>query len=150
MKNLIKTIDYNSKSAKKDFVDSLHYSGFSILHNHPINISLINEVYNEWEKFFNSNKKHQYLFNLDTQDGYFPFRSENAKGSNVKDLKEFFHYYQWGIYPKNLNNSTKILYNELLNIGKILLKWLDEMSPLEISKIFSIPLSNMVDKSNAN
>ena len=66
-----------------------HNIGFAILHNHPIDFHLITSVYNEWGEFFNSDAKHSYTFNPDTQDGYFPYRSENAKGYPAKDLKEF-------------------------------------------------------------
>ena len=73
MKNQIKTLDYKATSTKKQFVKSLHDTGFVILHNHPINQKKIFSVYDEWERFFKNNKKHNYKFNLDTQDGYFPY-----------------------------------------------------------------------------
>ena len=34
----IKTIDYNSQTAKKDFFTSLHETGFAVIENHPISI----------------------------------------------------------------------------------------------------------------
>ena len=89
----VQTIDFNSDNAGIQLVDSLHHTGFVILNNHPLDINLLVSVYNEWGDFFNSEAKHSYTFNPDTQDGYFPFRSENAKGYSTKDLKEFYHIY---------------------------------------------------------
>ena len=37
----IKTIDYSSIDANKDFVESLQKSGFAVLYNHHIDINLI-------------------------------------------------------------------------------------------------------------
>ena len=36
----IKTIDYNSQTAKKDFFTSLHETGFAVIENHPISTIL--------------------------------------------------------------------------------------------------------------
>ena len=83
------TIDFLSEDAPKKLVKSLKNTGFAILKNHPIPLDLLNEVYSDWEIFFNSNKKHNYPFHKDKQDGYFPFQSENASGYDKKDLKEF-------------------------------------------------------------
>jgi len=150
MNHQIKTIDYTSPSAKQKLVQSLHDTGFAVLHNHPINKKNIEFVYDEWGKFFNDDEKHDYKFNIDTQDGYFPYLSENAKECPIKDLKEFFHYYEWGIYPKGISNKTIELYDELLNVGEEILKWIDNFSPKEISSNFSIPLSKMIHDSKAN
>ena len=95
MSNKIKIIDYKYKNSGLEFVNSLHNTGFAILQNHPLDFQLISSVYNEWGSFFNNESKHSYTFNPDTQDGYFPYRCENAKGSLAKDLKEFFHYYKF-------------------------------------------------------
>ena len=150
MKNQIKTLDYKATSTKKQFVQSLHDTGFVVLHNHPINKKNIELVYDEWGKFFNDENKYDYKFNIDTQDGYFPYLSENAKGNEIKDLKEFFHYYDWGVYPNGMSDNTIKLYEQLLNVGKEILNWIDDFSPKEISSNFSIPLSNMIHDSQAN
>jgi len=65
-------------------------------------------------------------------------------------LKEFYHYYEWGIYPKNISNKTISVYHELLNIGQEILNWIDEHSPENISSNFSIPLSQMINNSRMN
>ena len=65
---------------------------------------------NSGKTFLISKLKNQYLYNKDTQDGFFPFGTENAKGNKAKDLKEFYHIYSWGKYPREINNSTLELY----------------------------------------
>ena len=89
----ILTIDYHSSNFGSDLTTSLKNTGFAVIKNHPISNSLITEIYSEWQTFFNSESKHNYLFHPTKQDGYFPYRSENAKGQKIKDLKEFFHIY---------------------------------------------------------
>ena len=150
MKNQIKTLDYKATSTKQQFVKSLHDTGFVVLHNHPINKKNIELVYDEWGNFFNDENKYDYKFNIETQDGYFPYLSENAKGNEIKDLKEFFHYYDWGIYPDGMSDKTIKLYDQLLNVGQEILKWIDNYSPKNISSNFSIPLYKMIQNSSAN
>jgi len=109
-----------------------------------INQELIFKLYEEWQAFFNSDSKNNYLFNKETQDGFFPFESENAKDSEVKDLKEFFHVYPWGQYPKELSQATMKLYNDLSSMAAVMLQWIEAQTPPEIAKKFSMPLSEMV------
>ena len=150
MAHVVQTINYKNKSANKQFVDSLHHTGFAVLRNHPINKELISSIYKEWGEFFKNDYKHSYTFNYDTQDGYFPYRSENAKGYIEKDLKEFFHYYEWGMYPKNISNKTKELHYELVKLGQELLAWIDNLTPDSIRLNFSMPLSEMIHNSKTN
>ncbi len=150
MSDKIQTIDFLSPNAGKQFVDSLHHTGFAILHNHQIDFNLINDVYNDWETFFSSKEKHSYTFNPNTQDGYFPYRCENAKGYNAKDLKEFYHFYEWGKYPKNISGKTKRLYYELLAIGRILLVWINANTPKMSLINPSVSLPEMIENSRRN
>lgn len=144
-------LNYLSTEFEKDFTSSLHETGFAIVDNHPISQDLIDKVYNDWKFFFNDNRKNDYLFDYEKQDGYFPFKSESAKGKDEKDLKEFFHIYPlWGRYPKFINNDTLILYEELIKLGKQLLKYIDKYCPEEIRIKFSEPLHKMSDSSDQN
>tara|TARA_B100001996_G_scaffold284333_1_gene224647 strand:- start:304 stop:1134 length:831 start_codon:yes stop_codon:yes gene_type:complete len=144
-------LNYLSTEFEKDFTSSLHETGFAIVDNHPISQDLIDKVYNDWNFFFNDNRKNDYLFDYEKQDGYFPFKSESAKGKDEKDLKEFFHIYPlWGRYPKFINNDTLILYEELIKLGKQLLKYIDKHCPEEIRIKFSEPLHKMSDSSDQN
>ena len=150
MSPIIKTVNYKSDNAGIQFVDSLHQTGFAMLYNHPLDFNLITSVYDEWGTFFNSDTKHSYTYNPDTQDGYFPYRSENAKGYSAKDLKEFYHIYEWGEYPNNISRETILLYHKLIAIGKDLLSWIDENSPEIVKSKFSMPLSDMIENSRMN
>ncbi len=147
----VKTIDFNSEKAPEDFVLSLKHTGFAVIRNHPISKDLINSVYLEWSSFFNSKIKFDYKFDIIKQDGYFPMLSENAKGYNVKDLKEFYHIYlPWGRVPKEISKDTITLRNQLVEIATELLHWIDDESPDDIKKYFSMPLKNMIKESQNN
>ena len=146
----VRTVKYTEKNAPSVFTQSLHQTGFSVLKNHPIDLSLINDVYEEWSMFFSREIKNNYLFNENTQDGFFPFKSENAKGNSAKDLKEFFHFYPWGMFPKGLSNKTKILFKQLLELAETLLEWIERESPENVKLLFSMPLPEMVDSSPNN
>ena len=45
----VRKVDYKQIDAPYEFTRSLKQTGFSILTNHPINKSLIDKVYLEWE-----------------------------------------------------------------------------------------------------
>ena len=89
----VRTVSYKSQNNSHEFTQSLHQTGFSVLTDHPIDIKLINSVYDEWQTFFNNEKKHHYIYDTAKQDGYFPLGTENAKGASLSDLKEFYHFY---------------------------------------------------------
>ena len=143
----VKTVDCRSDDAAQQFTASLRGTGFAILKNHPIDSKLVEQVYADWARFFaNSNKRH-YLFDADDQDGFFPYLSENAKGHSQKDLKEFFHYYPWGMCPSYLRADTDRLYSQLRSLASILLNWVEENSPKEVRKGYSMNLSDMINES---
>ena len=144
------TVDYNDPDASKKFENSLKSSGFAIIKNHPIDKDLISKVYDEWVAFFNSKDKFDLLYDENNQDGYFPYLTENAKDSNVKDLKEFYHIYPWGKMPKNINTATMNLYNEIVNLASEFLNWIENSCPKNIKDNFSIPLNSMIKDSQSN
>ncbi len=147
--NILKA-DYQSPNGPKDFTKSLRDTGFAIVTNHPISKALIDRVYQDWQAYFASEAKMQDVFDKDTQAGYFPFRSENAKDNPVKDLKEFFHIYEGKKFPKQLSPATWDLYGALLNLGRSLLGWIQTESPVEVRAKFSEPLPQMLDRSTKN
>ena len=146
----VRSVDLRLADASEQFVKSLQFTGFAVLHHHPIDMELVNEVYSQWMDFFNSSQKQDYLFHPVKQDGYFPFKSENAKGSDEKDLKEFFHIYPWGRCPKSLEAKTRLLYSQLVNLASLLLTWIEKEVPTEISSNFSRPLYRMIEDSPQN
>ncbi len=140
-------VAYGSKDAPATFCRSLRETGFGVLTHHPIKKVLLDEVYAGWADFFRSETKHQYTFEEKSQSGYFPFRSENAKGYSIKDLKEFFHVYPRSRMPKELEAPTRRLYAELVTLSSELLTWIEEATPDEVRKNFSVPLPRMIDRS---
>ncbi len=143
-------ISYNDKNAPAVFTQSLKETGFGVIIDHPIKPELIESVYKEWKIFFNSDSKHDYLFDPLKQDGYFPLGSENAKDYNVKDHKEFFHFYPWGKTPPSISDKTKELYDSLVNMTSLLLEWIELNTPSKIQSKFSEPLKNMIKGSKTN
>jgi len=143
----IKSIDYKSPTASKEFKDSICTTGFAVVANHPIPHELIFKTFDEWKNFFASNEKLDYVFKPEEQAGYFPFRSENAKDAVFKDLKEFYHYYPWWKNPASVTKYTAQLRQQLVNLAATLLDWIEKETPTEISKNFSIPLSKMIEDS---
>lgn len=142
-------VDFASKDAPEMFTRSLKGTGFGVLYNHPVDQQLINDVYKEWEAFFASDYKNNYLFSRETQAGLFPLNvAETAKGYSTKDIKEFFHYYPWGIFPKELSDKTRTLYEQLNVLAVTLLQWVEKYTPPEISRKLSMPLSKMIENSH--
>lgn len=143
-------VKYGSPEAAERFCHSLKTTGFAVITDHPIPFELVNRVYSLWADFFKSEEKHAYKYTADSQAGYFPFRSENAKDYNIKDLKEFFHVYPRSKMPEYLAKDTWDLYNRLLTMGTDLLGWIQKASPQNISEGFSIPVNQMIQNSEEN
>ncbi|MEN9947169.1 MAG: hypothetical protein RLZZ293_1555 [Pseudomonadota bacterium] len=143
-------VDYSSANASQDFARSLRETGFAVIKNHPIDYQLVSQVFQEWEQFFNSEYKENYLYKNDTQDGFFPMRvSETALGYEIKDIKEFFHYYPNGQFPKELSAMSKQLYQQMSQVAVQLLTWIEENLPDDIRASLSEPLAQMVEQSPA-
>ena len=146
----IKVIDLNSKNAEKDFYESFKNTGFAVIKNHNLAERTLDDMYKHWSEFFYSNDKHYYKFTEKSQDGYFPFRSENAKDSDIKDLKEFFHVYPKTKLPENVSLVTRKVYKDLVDLGGILLKWIEKQTPNKIKSKFSESLTRMIETSDNN
>ena len=142
-------IDYRAENCGEAFVKSLRETGFGVLTNHPINAELVQAIYTEWQAFFETEEKHDFLFKPETQDGFFPAAiSETAKGHSVKDIKEYFHVYTWGRIPESLKENILAYYEQANALAAELLDWVEEFSPAEVSAKYSIPLSKMVEESS--
>lgn len=144
----LEAVDYRSPTAAKDFVTSLHETGFGVLKNHPISQSTVSSIYSNWQSFFESDEKQQYHYDKSTQDGYFPQSvSEVAKGFKKKDIKEYYHYYPWGRCPADLKQEIDGYYNEANTLATELLNWIEQESPIEVSKQYHEKLSSMIVES---
>jgi isopenicillin N synthase-like dioxygenase len=143
-------VKYNSPECAERFCHSLKTTGFAVITDHPISIDLVNRVYQQWADFYKTDEKFRYTFEPNSQAGYFPFRSENAKNYSIKDLKEFFHVYPRSKLPESLEKDTWELYRQLVKLGGELLTWVQIASPEEVKKRFSIPLPEMSINSDEN
>jgi len=142
------TVDYQADNAAAQFVESLRNTGFGVLKNHPIPKELVESIYNNWQQFFNSDEKNSFLFNKETQDGYFPPSvSEVAKGHQVKDIKEYFHVYPNGRVPAQLEAEIREYYRLASEFAAQLLSWVQQYAPAEVSQHFSIDLKDMIAQS---
>ncbi|GAB3019130.1 isopenicillin N synthase family dioxygenase [Bowmanella dokdonensis] len=141
-------VDYLAPNAEQAFVESLHQTGFGVLKNHPIQQSLVDNIYRRWQAFFDSEEKQDFLFSKETQDGYFPPSvSETAKGFTVKDIKEYFHYYPWGRCPEALRPQLAEYYQQATDFAATLLSWVEKHSPAQVADKYSQPLSHMIKDS---
>jgi len=140
----VKQVDYNSTTAGEDLVTSLHESGFAVLSGSPITPERIDAFYKLWADFFAGREKHDYTFEPSKQDGYFPFRSENAKDAAAKDLKEFYHVYPWGKVPASVEVETRAFYADLQTLGSELLNWIQTHTPYVVTNNFFEPLDSMI------
>ena len=147
----IETVDFVDPFASSKFAESLLNTGFAVLINHPISHKLIVDTYSDWQRFFSDEDKHKYRFKESEQSGFFPMDiAETAKGSNFKDLKEYYSYYDWAPCPQKVSANTQKIFAQLLNLGSILLGWIEKETPPKTQSLFSEPLSNMIKESRSN
>ena len=145
------TVDYQSPDAAKLFAKSLRETGFAVMKNHPISYDLVQKAFEIWAQFFSKDSKFDYTFDPvrpGAQDGYFPFKSENAKDYDKKNLMEFFHYYRWGKLPPEVTKETVDVFNAMEQLGAEILSWLEAELPEEIRSQLSMPLAEMVKDSD--
>jgi len=142
-------VDYQSATAAEDFCRSLHQTGFGVLRNHPLNQSMVEGIYAEWLAFFQTEAKHQYAHDPEKHDGYFsPSVSEIAKNHTQRDIKEFFHIYPWGRYPREVSDAASRYYQQGSQLAATLLNWVETYSPPEVKAGYSVPLPSMLDGSD--
>lgn len=145
----LETIDYRAPDAAAKFVASLRETGFGVLSNHPIQQSLVEDIYADWYAFFKEGDKDAFLFKPETQDGFFPAEvSETAKGHSVKDIKEYYHVYPWGRIPDSLRDKILAYYDNANALAAELLGWIEEHSPEDVKALFNEPLPKMIENSH--
>lgn len=114
--------------SKKKFINDLGKGfseiGFIALKGHLLNDSVKESLYDEVKNFFNlSNEiKSKYIISgLASQRGFTPFGKEHAKGRNVGDLKEFWHFGQYVKNEPELDNKypKNVIVNELEEFNSV-------------------------------
>lgn len=144
----LQAVDYRSDNARELFVRSLKESGFGVLKNHPIPEAQVRSIYEAWQVFFNSDRKQDFRYKSDTQDGFFSVDiSETAKGYQLKDIKEYYHYYPWGQCPADLKQQLQDYYDVATSLASELLGWVEQQSPVEVQTHYTEPLMNMINAS---
>lgn len=143
----ILSIDYTSTKAPRLFCQSLKETGFAVLQHHPISQQLIEQAYQQWRDFFYSDHKQEYLYQKDSQSGYFPLQTEKAKDNPIYDLKEFYHLYSWGRIPPETKEISLLIWDALTLLATELLQWIQDFLPDEIKQQLSMPLKQMIEGS---
>ena len=146
---IIRTVDFESPEAGRQFVRSLHETGFAVLRNHPIPGALLESIYGGWGSFFASEEKHEFQFDADnrdgTQQGYYPPQvSETAVGHSARDLKEFFHVVPGGHIPSALEHEILDYRKSTFELGAKLVDWLQRFTPAEVTARLSEPFTDML------
>lgn len=150
----VATVDYMSPEAAKQFASSLEKTGFAIIKNHPIAKAEMDAVYADMKKFFELKEAEKLVYQVtdrQKQDGYFPFRSENGKGYDYKNLMEYFHYYRWtDKCPPMWSDSIVKMHDRLVSVAVTLLTWLQSELPEDIRAQLSMPLNEMIKDTPRN
>lgn len=155
-------IDFKNQPKEKfslQLIESLKETGFAVIENPPINFSLIHELYDLWDTFFQTPTRFDFIYDPTIQAGYFPFASESAKTAKAPDLKEFFHFYTW-YYRNNqiiktmgplrpLFSKTFQIFEEMENFGLYLLSSIESFIPKNITDTFYCPLAEMANTSRS-
>ncbi len=141
----VSVVDFTATDAPERFTRSLRETGFAVLVNHPLPWSLVETIYDEWAALVYSPSIDAYDIDPDGRTGWFPAtRSETAKGHSVRDLKEFFHVYEWSVYPEEVSNAALEYRQIAIDLASTLLDWVEAETPPEIAQRLSMPLSDMM------
>ena len=143
------TIDFGHRKAGEQLVTSLHETGFAILRNHSIQKRLLDDIYRDWQVFFDGDEKYQYTHSTnsdkDIQDGFYPLEvSEKAVGAMYKDIKEFYHVVPGGRIPANLAANIFAYRDQAMAMGRELLTWVQRHTPQNVSELFSESVADVL------
>ena len=94
------------------------------------------------DSFQHPTYKTRFTFKKETQSGFFPIKSEKAKGATVADIKEFFHYFgnnptiseQLPALPLNLRRVTAEAFISLEALSVKLLNTIERATPIGVNK----------------
>ena len=138
-------IDYQSAGAPKLLSESLHEIGFAVIKNHGLDQAIIDRCYKVWSEFFAGEDKYNFPFDEATHSGFVhQALSETAKGFEVPDIKEFYHYYTWGRCPENIRKDTRVTFDMLTAFAADLLVRMEANMPSDIRDGLAMPLAEMI------
>lgn len=149
---------YGSQDDKVKFIEQLFHGikdyGFIILKDHDVSKELLEESYQILERFYQLSEKQKLSYVSEMgggQRGYTAFGKEHAKGSPVKDLKEFWHvgrevpeghafakYYPKNIWPDDTIPEFRPVFSKLFNqLEQAGIQMMEALSyPLQVEKDF--------------
>jgi isopenicillin N synthase-like dioxygenase len=143
----VAVVAYDSHDAPPRVAASLVETGFVVMTRHPIPAATITSAQDQWRRWFeHAGDKDAYAPGPGEQDGYHPMSAgERAVGSEVPDLKEFFHWYPWGRCPSELRDSAARLHTAGSALGAEVLAWVEAHTPRDVAAQFSVPLASMIN-----
>ena len=99
---------------------SVTKTGFVVLTHHGIDFGLIKEAQTQWREFFLQDAliKNMFVNQQDGNLGYKRLGTETAVGSNIPDLKEFYHWKPGKTVPGNVKNVTSEMYEQLDDVAQ--------------------------------
>ncbi|MEM6710106.1 MAG: 2OG-Fe(II) oxygenase family protein [Pseudomonadota bacterium] len=124
----VATVRFSAADAPQRFVQALRDTGFAILEDHPINAGRLEALTRDWQGFFDSEAKHEFLHppGPEARSGYWSAtESETAVGHEQPDLKEFFQFLGNSAAPADLTSGIAQFRADALAIGIQLLRWID-------------------------
>ncbi len=142
------SIALDSEDAANSFARQLRHDRFAQVADSWSGTRL-ESLYDQWERFFAAPAKTAFEHKAGSLDGFFPMRSERAKGATAADPKEFFHYYEQGICPPALRGETQALFEHLKEIAARLLSLLDRAFSTDAPTHLSMPLAGMIQDSSS-
>lgn len=145
----VSKVSLQSPNFSIELVNSLKETGFAVITNHHIYQGLMDEVYNDWRSFFAqpTEEKMKRLYSKETHGGYFPMKSEKAKGAKVADIKEFYHWYAH-LEDETRATPTAWLRFDLLSVAMDVLRAIEsEMRARGVQMKSTESLSSMVEGS---
>ncbi|GLQ35493.1 oxidoreductase [Amylibacter marinus] len=143
-------ISPSDADAAEKFAKSLRETGFAIIKDHDIPVAEIDAMYRVWAEWFASENKEDFAVQAGESNGYFGYKSENAKDVKQKDLKEFFHVYQSKEVPDSVREITRDFNTKLIALGAKLLGWLDQVTPADVQGLLGEPFEKMIEASDNN
>ena len=137
------------KTAAQAVVRSLEDSGFAVVQGHAVPLEQLEQLYAAWEQFFLSPDRHAYQVDVASQNGYFSSaEAETAKGYGQPDIKEYFQYHPGAELPAPLRDMTEAYFNQLLDLGRTVLGWIEAQTAAALWHSLSAPLSSLLDPQN--
>jgi len=144
-KNLNCRVSLSDSFAEQKIIDNLRCNRFVLLKDHGVQTELLQNVYEQWLKFFNHQEKQALLRSDIVDEGYVPLYKETAVGNSAADMKEYFQTHIRGLYPDGIDcNSTREILNQFINLGVKLIEIIDRHLPNDVKKSSALSLSDMI------